>query len=143
MDSEKVLQLIQLMSETDISYLKLREGDSTITLKSDGCKSDPAILLRINPGSVEKASTSVAAPADEAARVFCSPVTGVFYACASPEDPPFVEVGTPIRPGKPLCIIEAMKMLNEIEADVEGTIAAILVKNGDVVTAGQPLFALN
>ena len=133
MDIRKIKKLIDLMIESDLQAIEVKEGDQSIA------------LTRRNP--VVAALPSIPAPVAEApaAKTPCgavetSPMVGVFYAAPSPGEAPFVNVGQTISAGETLGIIEAMKIMNPIEATQSGVIEEILVKNGDVIQFGQPLF---
>ena len=132
MDIRKIKKLIDLMIESDLQAIEVKEGDQSIS------------LTRRNP---VVATTSVAVAAPEAPVVKSSrgaietaPMVGVFYIAPSPGEAPFVKVGQTVSAGESLGIIEAMKIMNPIEATQSGVIEEILVKNGDVVQFGQPLF---
>lgn len=156
MDLRKLKTLIDLVSESNISELEITEADGKVRI----VKSDPAAAVMPLPGVVHMpAAPLVAAPAVAAAapaaaaatapapvvetgHVVKSPMVGTFYRSAQPGSDPFVQVGSTVREGDTLCIIEAMKLLNEIEADKSGTIRAVLVENGQPVEYGQPLFEI-
>ncbi|WP_445115935.1 acetyl-CoA carboxylase biotin carboxyl carrier protein [Acinetobacter sp. WZC-1] len=135
MDIRKIKKLIDLMIESDLQAIEVKEGDQSIA------------LTRRNPvvGSVAAIPAPVVteAPVVKAASrgaVEASPMVGVFYAAPSPGEAPFVNVGQTISAGETLGIIEAMKIMNPIEATQSGVIEEILVKNGDIIQFGQPLF---
>ncbi|WP_111858395.1 acetyl-CoA carboxylase biotin carboxyl carrier protein [Acinetobacter sp. CFCC 10889] len=135
MDIRKIKKLIDLMIESDLQAIEVKEGDQSIA------------LTRRNP-VVAGVATVAAAPAVEApvvkaasrGAVETSPMVGVFYAAPNPGEAPFVNVGQTISAGETLGIIEAMKIMNPIEATQSGVVEEILVKNGDVIQFGQPLF---
>ena len=134
MDIRKIKKLIDLMIESDLQAIEVKEGDQSIS------------LTRRNP-VIAAAPTTMALPTPEAPVVKSSrgaietaPMVGVFYAAPSPGEAPFVKVGQTVSAGETLGIIEAMKIMNPIEATQSGVIEEILVKNGDVVQFGQPLF---
>lgn len=132
MDIRKIKKLIDLMIESDLQAIEVKEGDQSIS------------LARRNPvvGAAPVAAAPAAAPVVKAPRgaVETSPMVGVFYAAPSPGEAPFIKVGQTVASGESLGIIEAMKIMNPIEATQSGVIEEILVKNGDVVQFGQPLF---
>ncbi len=131
MDIRKIKKLIELMIESDLQALEVKEGDQAIS------------LTRRLPEPVAMAAASApVAPAVRSARgaIEVAPMVGVFYAAASPGEPPYVRVGQTVSVGETLGIIEAMKIMNPLEATHTGVIDEILVKNGDVVQFGQPLF---
>jgi len=149
LDIRKVKKLIELLEESGISEIEIHEGEESVRV-SRHSRSEPAV-----------ASTALAATADSAAsadgeasstegrdehklegHVVRAPMVGIYYGSAAPDKPPFVELGQAVRVGDVLCIIEAMKIMNHIEADRNGTIARIMVENGDPVEFGQPLFVI-
>ena len=151
MDLRKLKTLIDLVSDSNISELEITEADGKVRI----VKSEPvaAAPLAYAPQPV-MAAAPVAAPAVSVAPVepaavpvdpghaVKSPMVGTFYLSASPGSKPFVEVGSQIKEGEPICIIEAMKIMNEIEADKSGTVKRILCENGQAVEFGQPLFII-
>jgi acetyl-CoA carboxylase biotin carboxyl carrier protein len=154
MDLRKLKTLIDLVSESSISELEITEPEGKVRIVKAGA---PAVLAPVvatpmaAPPAVVAAPAAVAAPAVAAvppasdapeAKVIKSPMVGTFYRSASPGAKAFVDVGTVVKAGDPVCIIEAMKIMNEIEADLGGTIARILCENGQAVEFGQPLFVL-
>lgn len=133
MDIRKIKKLIDLMIESDLQSIEVKEGDQSIAL----ARRNPVVAGTALPVA------AAAAPAQkQSARgaVETSPMVGVFYAAPSPGEAPFVNVGQTISAGDTLGIIEAMKIMNPIEATQSGVIEEILVKNGDVIQFGQPLF---
>ena len=151
MDLRKLKTLIDLVSDSNISELEITEADGKVRI----VKSEPvaAAPVAYAPQPV-MAAAPVAAPAVRVAPVepaavpvdpghaVKSPMVGTFYLSASPGSKPFVEVGSQIKEGEPICIIEAMKIMNEIEADKSGTVKRILCENGQAVEFGQPLFII-
>lgn len=150
MDLRKLKTLIDLVSESNVSELEITEAEGKVRI----VKSSGAPLVMQQP-SVAMMAAPVAAPAQGAAPVPApavdvapaghavkSPMVGTFYRSSSPGSKPFVEVGTAVKQGETVCIIEAMKILNEIEADKSGTITKILSENGQAVEYGQPLFMI-
>ncbi|ODU98963.1 MAG: acetyl-CoA carboxylase, biotin carboxyl carrier protein [Rubrivivax sp. SCN 70-15] len=153
MDLRKLKTLIDLVSESNISELEITEAEGKVRIVKGGvaAPSMPAPMPThqppvpsVAPAPATAAETAAAqAAADElAGKVIKSPMVGTFYRSASPGAKPFVEIGSPIKEGEPVCIIEAMKIMNEIEADCSGKIARILCENGQAVEFGQPLFTL-
>ena len=150
MDLRKLKTLIDLVSESNISELEITEADGKVRI----VKADPSLVAQ--PGHAQMmalaplaAAPAAAAPpavaATEAAAPLAghavkSPMVGTFYRTANPGAKPFVEIGSVVKEGQPVCIIEAMKIMNEIEADKSGTITRILCENGQPVEYGQPLF---
>jgi acetyl-CoA carboxylase biotin carboxyl carrier protein len=156
MDLRKLKTLIDLVSESNISELEITEADGKVRIvKADPhAVAAPMMMLAPAPAAaatVVRSAAVVAAEAAEAAAVEAaetghivkSPMVGTFYRSASPGGKPLVEVGATIKSGEPICIIEAMKIMNEIEADETGTIAKILCENGQAVEFGQPLFVID
>ena len=147
MDIRKVKKLIELLEESGIAEIEIREGEESVRISRHG----PAQMIMQAPSAMQ-APASVAAvaarPAEPAAdampagHIVKSPMVGTFYRSSNPGAKSFVEVGQRVNVGETLCIIEAMKMLNQIEADAAGEIAAILVENGQPVEFGQPLFVI-
>jgi len=151
MDLRKLKTLIDLVAESDISELEVTEGESKVRIvKSSGAPQSQLVMMhpqaqQAAPAAApQSAGTPGAAPAPEVPQghVVKSPMVGTFYRASAPGKPPFVEVGASVKEGDTLCIIEAMKLLNEIDADVSGVIKEILVENGQPVEFGQPLFVI-
>lgn len=160
MDLRKLKTLIDLVSESNISELEITEADGKVRIvKSDPSATVvaqpvhlPAGVMAVQPSAAQLAPTQPAAvataptPAGEAAaqagHSVNSPMVGTFYRSSSPGAKAFVEVGSEIKEGEPICIIEAMKIMNEIEADKTGKVTRILVENGQAVEFGQPLFII-
>ena len=155
MDLRKLKTLIDLVSESNISELEITEADGKVRI----VKSDPAAAAiqhayaPLVPAAIAQPVAVAAAPSAQAGsavaeapaetgHVVKSPMVGTFYRAASPGAKPFAEVGNTIKEGEPICIIEAMKIMNEIEADKSGTITRILCENGQAVEFGQPLFVI-
>ena len=150
MDLRKLKTLIDLVSESNISELEITEADGKVRI----VKADPNASM--HPGHYAPVSHMPAVPAPVAAAPVAAPVVepvdpghavkspmvGTFYRSANPGAKPFVEVGDTIKEGEPICIIEAMKIMNEIEADKSGTVQRILCENGQAVEFGQPLFII-
>ena len=136
MDIRKIKKLIDLMIESDLQAIEVKEGDQSISLTR------PTPVYAAAPVAAAPTTTAPAAPAAKTPRgaVETSPMVGVFYAAASPGEAPFVNVGQTVSAGETLGIIEAMKIMNPIEATKSGVIEEILVKNGEVIQFGQPLF---
>jgi acetyl-CoA carboxylase biotin carboxyl carrier protein len=148
MDLRKLKKLIDLVEESGIAELELTEGEEKVRI----CRQPVGMPMQYAPAYMQHApqvaTPAVAAPVAEAAtpaiegHVVKSPMVGTFYRSPSPESKAFVEVGASVSAGDTLCIIEAMKLLNEIEADHSGVIKAILVENGQPVEYGEPLFII-
>lgn len=147
MDLRKLKKLIELVEDSGISELEITEGEEKVRISRHGPAAQPVMYASapFQPASAAAPPLPVAAPApppEVEGHVVKSPMVGTFYRAPSPEANPFVEVGQSVSAGQTLCIIEAMKLLNEIEADQSGVIKAILVENGQPVEYGEPLFIL-
>ncbi len=148
MDLRKLKTLIDLVSDSNISELEITEADGKVRIvKSEPVvAAAPQVLQAVAPvpaAPVSTAAAPVAAPVvapEETAHVVKSPMVGTFYRSSSPGGKPIVEVGSVVKEGEAICIIEAMKIMNEIEADKSGTITRILCENGQPVEFGQALF---
>jgi acetyl-CoA carboxylase biotin carboxyl carrier protein len=143
MDLRKLKTLIDLVSESNISELEITEAEGKVRIvKASGAVALPPMAgsMAVPPSS--GAAPAAVAPAVPAAKTIKSPMVGTFYRAPSPGAKPFVEIGSAVKPGEPVCIIEAMKIMNEIEADIGGKISEILCENGQAVEFGQPLFVL-
>ena len=150
MDLRKLKTLIDLVSDSNVSELEITEAEGKVRIVKGGGAVMQAYAV---PGAqaapvapaqaaLEVPAATVAAPPVVAEHVVKSPMVGTFYLSASPGAKPFVEVGDSIKAGETICIIEAMKILNEIEADKSGTVSRILCENGQAVEYGQPLFEI-
>ena len=151
MDLRKLKTLIDLVSESGIAELEITEGEGKVRIvkfsqaQQPGAYAAPVAASSYAPAAPAAGVSGSAAP--EAAPVAAghtvkAPMVGTFYRAANPGSAAFVEVGQTVKEGEPLCIIEAMKLLNEIEADKSGVITEILVENGEPVEYGQPLFVI-
>ncbi len=149
MDVKKIESLARLMQETGLTALELSEGESVLKMErkqeviaaAPTAPALPAAAPVVAGAEALGVSHEQAAPQKEGTLVL-SPTVGVFYASPSPDSRPFVEVGDQVKKGDTLCIIEAMKLMNEIPAEVDGTVAEICVGNGQVVEFNQPLFRI-
>ena len=156
MDLRKLKTLIDLVAESDIAELEVTEGESKVRIVKSGAMGQNQMVM-MQPQNMQQhfapAHSAPATPAAAAApvavtapeqtgHVVKSPMVGTFYRSSSPGSPAFVEVGANIKEGDTLCIIEAMKLLNEIDSDVSGVVTKILVENGQPVEFGQPLFVI-
>ena len=145
-DVRKVRKFIELMNEHDLSEIDLRQADQRIRLRRgpETVTMSPSAPISIQshapPIMAGGAGTAAGGAAEESGLLIRSPMVGTFYTAASPETPPFVQVGDQVSPDKTVCIIEAMKVFNEIPAECTGKISAVLAANGDAVEFGQPLF---
>ncbi len=145
MDLRKLKKLIDLVEQSGISELEITEGEETVrisrALPAQAVYTPQPIVHHV-PVSAPAAGSAPAAPAEPSGHVLKSPMVGTFYRSPSPGADSFVEVGSKVEVGDTLCIIEAMKLLNEIESDKAGVIKAILVENGQPVEYGEPLFVI-
>lgn len=153
MDIRKIKKLIELVEESGINELEIAEGEESVRISRGGSVVATAPVMQSAPVAVPApaaapAPAPAAAPASEAAapalsgHVVRSPMVGTFYSSASPDAPAFVEVGQHVNAGDTLCIVEAMKMMNQIEADKSGVIKEILAQNEDAIEFDQPLFII-
>ena len=149
MDIRKVKKLIELLEESGISELEISEGEESVRISRHPRIAMQAPMAMGNP-MIQAAPLAPAMPATSAGEhkprndeyTVTSPMVGTYYSAASPGAKAFVEIGTEIKVGQILCIIEAMKMMNQIESDKAGRVTAILAKNGEPVEFGQPLFII-
>jgi len=153
MDMRKLKTLVDLVSESNISELEITEAEGKVRIVKAGYGVPTTMMMPAAAPMMMQAAPAAAAPSADAApaaeaapvqtgHVVKSPMVGTFYRSASPGAKPFAEVGTAIKEGDPICIVEAMKIMNEIECDMTGTVTKILVENGQAVEFGQPLFII-
>lgn len=150
MDIRKIKKLIELVEESGIAELEISEGEESVRISRTVANQvqpvyAPAPVAPIAPVATATPSVSGTATTPTEAlsgHVVRSPMVGTFYRTSSPDAAPFVEVGKSVQVGDPLCIVEAMKMMNQIQADKAGVIKSILVENGDAVEFDQPLFII-
>ncbi|WP_145007498.1 acetyl-CoA carboxylase biotin carboxyl carrier protein [Pseudomonas oryzihabitans] len=149
MDIRKVKKLIELLEESGIDELEIREGEESVRIsRNTGRGQGLQTVYAAAPAPVAAPAPAAAPAAAEAAapqltgNVARSPMVGTFYRASSPTTPAFVEVGQQVKKGDILCIVEAMKMMNHIEAEASGTIGQVLVENGQPVEFDQPLFTI-
>ena len=156
MTIEEIRELIQLVAETGVAELEVQRGESKVRIRQSlggdttyyvqpqaGLVAAPTLQAAPAPPATPalKAETPAAKP--EPTLIYAkSPIVGTFYEAPGPDKPPFVKIGEHVKPGKILCVIESMKLMNEIEADVEGIIESRLVKNSDPVEYGEALFGI-
>ncbi|HUX83049.1 MAG TPA: acetyl-CoA carboxylase biotin carboxyl carrier protein [Halothiobacillus sp.] len=150
MDIRKIKKLIELLEESGIAEIEIREGEESVRIARGqmmapgmpmmGYAQQPAMAAM--PAPAPSPSNTQAATPVTSGKSLPSPMVGTFYRSASPTAKPFVEIGSTIQAGDTLCVIEAMKMFNQIEAETSGTITAILVENGQPVEFDQPLFII-
>ncbi|HET8539368.1 MAG TPA: acetyl-CoA carboxylase biotin carboxyl carrier protein [Anaeromyxobacter sp.] len=153
---EDVRKLVQLVEESDVTHIEWEKGPEKVVIKrGNSLVAAPAVAAPIvHAAPVSAPVPAPAAPAaahaakaeakaaDKPGVVVNSPFVGTFYRAPSPDSPPFVEVGTKVKKGQTLCIVEAMKLMNEIEAEADGTVAEIFVQNATPVEFGEPLFRI-
>jgi acetyl-CoA carboxylase biotin carboxyl carrier protein len=145
MDLRKLKTLIDLVSESNVSELEITEAEGKVRIVKGGVAPVMApVMAPVAPPAVPapEAAAAAPAPAESAGHAVKSPMVGTFYRAASPGAKPFVEVGSQVKEGQTICIIEAMKILNEIEADKSGTVTQVLCENGQAVEYGQPLLVI-
>ena len=153
MDIRKVKKLIELLDETGVAEIEIKEGEESVRISrypaGGAIHAMPAPAMYAAAPAAPAAAAPAAAPAAPAAparpapdQTVTAPMVGTFYAAPAPGAKAFVEIGSEVKPGDVLCIIEAMKMMNQIESDKAGKVVSILVKNGDPVEFGQPLFVI-
>ena len=151
MDLRKLKTLIDLVAESDIAELEVTEGESKVRIvKSSALPQNQVMMMQpqgmqhYQPAAAPAAAPVASVPAvvEPTGYVVKSPMVGTFYRSSAPGSPAFVEVGATVKEGDTLCIIEAMKLLNEIDTDKAGVVTQILVENGQPVEFGQPLFVI-
>ena len=155
MDLRKLKTLIDLVEASDISELELTEGEEKVKISRQNNMGSPLTPVNyvqqpIQPhlnqqpqAQTEESLGKVDTTTIDNKDVITSPMVGTFYRAASPDSAPFIDIGSTVKKGETLCIVEAMKILNEIESDKEGTISKILIENGQPIEFGQPLFEIS
>lgn len=144
MDIRKIKKLIEIIEESDIAEIEISEGEESVRISRYSSSAPVAPAPVAAPIAIAAPVASTAEPVEEAhvGHVLKSPMVGTFYRASSPGTAPFVEVGQKVSEGETLCIIEAMKILNQIEADKSGTVTKILADNAQPVEYDQPLFVI-
>ncbi|MCC5793946.1 MAG: acetyl-CoA carboxylase biotin carboxyl carrier protein [Chromatiales bacterium] len=147
MDIRKVKKLIELLEESGIAEIEIKEGEEAVRISrypAGALPTMPAPVMPVVQAPAPAAAPQAAAEAPEepAGHRVTSPMVGTYYEASAPGAAPFVQVGSEVQVGDTLCIIEAMKMMNQIESDVAGRVKAVLVGNGEAVEFGQPLFII-
>lgn len=153
MDLRKLKTLIDLVAESDIAELEVTEGESKVKIVKSSTLAHNQVMM-MHPQSAQQtvvptftppagAAPLAPPPPVDSGHVVKSPMVGTFYRSSAPGSPPFIDIGSQVKDGDTLCIIEAMKLLNEIDADMSGTVTKILVENGQPVEYGQPLFIIS
>ena len=155
MDLRKLKTLIDLVEASDISELELTEGEEKVKISRQNNKAQSLAPVNyvqqpIQPPVNQQTQAQTEEPLGKVDTttidnkdVITSPMVGTFYRAASPDSAPFIDIGSTVKKGETLCIVEAMKILNEIESDKEGTISKILIENGQPIEFGQPLFEIS
>ncbi len=153
MDLRKLKTLIDLVSESNVSELEITEAEGKVRIVKSAPAAPAQVVtsvaaapvaapVAVAPVEVPAAAAMAAPAAATSGHIVKSPMVGTFYRASSPGAKPFAEIGQTIKEGETICIVEAMKILNEIEADKSGTITQVLVENGQAVEYGQPLFVI-
>jgi acetyl-CoA carboxylase biotin carboxyl carrier protein len=149
MDIRKVKKLIELLEESGISEIEISEGEESVRISRypkpgtvTMTQAPAAVPAQTAPAAAPPPSAADATPAAMRGQQVTAPMVGTFYSGPAPGSKPFVEIGTEVKPGDTLCVIEAMKMMNQIESEFAGRIVSILVENGSPVEFGQPLFVI-
>jgi acetyl-CoA carboxylase biotin carboxyl carrier protein len=151
MDLRKLKTLIELVETSGIAELEIQEGEERVRITRAIAPSAQTVMVHApaphapvvaTPAATAAAALVAEAPEEPAGHVVKSPMVGTFYRAASPGAKPFVDIGDAVKEGDTLCIVEAMKLMNEIEADATGIVKAVLAENGQPVEFGQPLFLL-
>lgn len=149
MDIRKVKKLIELLEETGVAEIEIKEGEESVRISRYASAGAPPVqqvhyaAAPAAAASVAQAPAAASAPAARASdQTITAPMVGTFYAAATPGAKPFVDIGSTVSVGDTLCIIEAMKMMNQIESDKAGRVVSVMAKNGEPVEFGQPLFII-
>lgn len=146
MDIRKVKKLIELLEESGIAEIEIHEGEESVRISRQGGGQPAQASYQLPPQQPQSSAAPVASaepavPVEEG-HVISAPMVGTFYSSPSPDNPPFVETGQAVAAGDVICIIEAMKIMNQIECEVNGTVSKVLVENGEPVEYGQPMFVI-
>jgi acetyl-CoA carboxylase biotin carboxyl carrier protein len=146
MTIEEIKELLQIFNESGVGELEVQRGENRVRIRRAAGNPEYTVEPAIPSPAVDppgKMTAPPKAPVAESENVLVkSPIVGTYYDAPSPEAPPFVRAGDPVEPGQVLCVIESMKLMNEIEAEVAGTVAAKLIENGRPVEYGEALFAI-
>ncbi|MEC7125974.1 MAG: acetyl-CoA carboxylase biotin carboxyl carrier protein [Pseudomonadota bacterium] len=147
MDIRKVKKLIELLETSDIAEIEIKEGEEAVRISRSSSVNTTVVAPATAPAAAPApnpvaAAEEKSAPQTTSGHVVSSPMVGTFYRSPSPSSPPYVEVGTHVKAGDVVCIVEAMKMMNQIEAEKAGIIEAILVNDGEPVEFDQPLVTI-
>lgn len=139
---EQMMQLMDKLRETGLQEFSLQQGDFSLALKAREAAGQTAAASAVTPPTEETVQTQAAPAAEVSGNTVTSPIVGTFYAAVSEDKPPYVTVGSHVEKGDTLCIIESMKIMNEIQSDFSGTVVKILAENGQMAEYGQPLFVI-
>lgn len=142
MEHDEIKRLIELLQDTDITELQIEREGSKLKIKREKFLTSFEAVPSVTQPSTTQPEEAAKVPAEDHHATITSPIVGIFHRAPSPEAPPFVEVGSYVRKGQVLCIVEAMKLMNEIESDTDGTVARILIENGQPVEYGEVLFLI-
>ncbi len=150
MDIRKVKKLIELLEESDVAEIEIHEGEESVRISRGSMIAPAPTVIQVPDSGIKGQVTSQPAAQETGSQaieqyghVVKSPMVGVFYTSPDPDNPAFVEPGQSVKRGDVLCIIEAMKIMNQIEADVSGVVRKVLAENGEPVEFGQPLFLID
>ncbi len=156
MDIRKVKKLIELLEESGVAEIEIHEGEESVRISRGSTVAAPTTMVHVPQSTIATSNENEVAKPSQAPKsepssidnlteghVITSPMVGVFYTSPSPDDPEFISKGQNVKVGDVLCIIEAMKIMNQIESDVSGKLERILVENGEAVEYGQPLFIID
>ena len=138
---DEIKELIALLEGSSLSVLEVKDDDKKVRLEKAQTTAAAPAAVTVNATPVQAAPAPAAEPEDDG-KTISAPIVGVFYAAPSPESEPYVHVGQKVKKGDVVCIIEAMKCMNEIQAEEDGEITAVLATNGELVEYNQPLFAI-
>jgi acetyl-CoA carboxylase biotin carboxyl carrier protein len=148
MDISEIRKLIRLVQQSDVTEIEVTEGESTVrisrqTMVTTAVATPQPVAAAAPVAATASAPATVAEePSEDEEHVVKSPMVGTFYAASSPDDEPFVSEGSTVKKGDVLCIVEAMKLMNEIEAEYDGVVKKVLVKNAQPLEYGQPIFVI-
>jgi acetyl-CoA carboxylase biotin carboxyl carrier protein len=156
MDIRKVKKLIELLEESGIAEIEIHEGEESVRISRSSSASATQTIIHVPDSEAQPSDqkipvanftdvtrTNTDADVAEEGSLVKAPMVGIFYTSPAPDEPPFIEVGQTVRKGDVLCIIEAMKIMNQIESDLSGVVQRILVENGEPVEFGQPLLVIS
>jgi len=144
MDNDEIKRLIDLLQDTDVTELQIEREGEKLRIKREKFfyPLEPSTSSSAARPRTESAPDAEPEPEEKGMATLTSPIVGIFHRSPSPESPPYVEVGSAVKKGQVLCIVEAMKLMNEIECDTDGIVSKILVEHGEPVEYGQPLFLI-